>query len=215
MVHNRRGFMDSLRRVVERQRNPPIAAKMMGFPFAQPSYAAWHLSREQSCLGVCVCSPSHSRHVRAAGASPDLPSHTVKLVVPMRRAGPRHRGAHRRRSLSVALGQSVVVENAGATGASERQASPVRPDGHTLLVGQTGEIAIIRIGARASLRSDKDLLPIALATWCAGARRARQGGLWQRARDAETVARAGLSFAPRTATPVILPAKCSIQTTAT
>src|SRR5215212_6134528 len=46
--------------------------------------------------------------------------------------------------LGVALGQTVVIENrAGATGSIGTQAvvsSP--PDGHTLLLGQTGEISI-------------------------------------------------------------------------
>ena len=46
--------------------------------------------------------------------------------------------------LGVALGQTVVIENrAGATGAIGTQAVvSAPPDGHTLLMGQTGEIAI-------------------------------------------------------------------------
>jgi tripartite-type tricarboxylate transporter receptor subunit TctC len=69
--------------------------------------------------------------------------------------------------LGLALGQSVVVENrAGATGAIGTQSvATSAPDGHTLLVGQTGEIAINPHWSKnIGYDSEKDLLPIALAT---------------------------------------------------
>jgi tripartite-type tricarboxylate transporter receptor subunit TctC len=69
--------------------------------------------------------------------------------------------------LGPALGQSVVVDNRpGASGAIGTQAviaSP--PDGHTLLLGQTGEIAINpHWGKSAGYDPDKELVPVALAT---------------------------------------------------
>jgi len=69
--------------------------------------------------------------------------------------------------LGVALGQTIVIENrAGATGAIGTQAvvsSP--PDGHTLLMGQTGEISINQHWiANLSYSAQKDLVPVALAS---------------------------------------------------
>jgi tripartite-type tricarboxylate transporter receptor subunit TctC len=69
--------------------------------------------------------------------------------------------------LATALGQSVVVENrAGASGAIGTQsvvAAP--PDGHTLLLGQTAEVAINQSWIKGlTYDPDKDLQPIALAT---------------------------------------------------
>jgi tripartite-type tricarboxylate transporter receptor subunit TctC len=69
--------------------------------------------------------------------------------------------------LGEALGQTVVIENrAGATGAIGTQAvvsSP--PDGHTLLMGQTGEISINQHWiANLSYNAQKDLVPVALAS---------------------------------------------------
>src|ERR1043166_3166301 len=74
-----------------------------------------------------------------------FPSRTVKLVVPYAAGGTGDIVARViADKLSTALGQSVVVENrAGATGAIGTQAvAAAAPDGHTLLLGQTGEIAI-------------------------------------------------------------------------
>jgi tripartite-type tricarboxylate transporter receptor subunit TctC len=68
--------------------------------------------------------------------------------------------------LGVALGQSVVVENrAGASGAiGAHSVTTAAPDGYTLLVGQTGEIAVNQHWLKGlSYDPDKDLVPIALA----------------------------------------------------
>ena len=68
--------------------------------------------------------------------------------------------------LASALGQTVVVENrAGASGAiGARSVATAAPDGHTLLVGQTGEIAINQhMIKNLNYDPDKDLQPIALA----------------------------------------------------
>jgi tripartite-type tricarboxylate transporter receptor subunit TctC len=69
--------------------------------------------------------------------------------------------------LGVALGQNIVIENrAGATGAIGTQAVVSAPaDGHTLLMGQTGEISINKHWIpNLSYDAQKDLVPIALAS---------------------------------------------------
>ena len=69
--------------------------------------------------------------------------------------------------LGVALGQNVVIENrAGATGSIGTQAVVSAPaDGHTLLMGQTGEISINKHWiANLAYDAQKDLVPIALAS---------------------------------------------------
>jgi tripartite-type tricarboxylate transporter receptor subunit TctC len=68
--------------------------------------------------------------------------------------------------LAAALGQSVVVENrAGASGAIGTQAVlNAAPDGHTLLVGQTGEIVVNQYWIKGLTYDPKDLLPVAMAT---------------------------------------------------
>ncbi|VCU72472.1 Tripartite tricarboxylate transporter family receptor [Pigmentiphaga humi] len=67
--------------------------------------------------------------------------------------------------LGQALGQSVIVENRpGATGAlGTRQVVRAEPDGHTLLMGQTGEIAINGFAMKSpGYDTLKDLRAIAL-----------------------------------------------------
>jgi tripartite-type tricarboxylate transporter receptor subunit TctC len=67
--------------------------------------------------------------------------------------------------LSIALGQSVLVENrAGASGAiGARSVATATPDGLTLLVGQTAEVAINQHWLKGlNYDPDKDLQPIAL-----------------------------------------------------
>jgi len=69
--------------------------------------------------------------------------------------------------LAQALGQSVVVENRpGASGAlGSKAVASAPPDGHTLLVGQTGEMAINQHWAKnLGYEPEKDLAPVALAT---------------------------------------------------
>ena len=96
------------------------------------------------------------------------PSRTVRLVVPYAAGGT---GDIVARVLSdrlgAALGQTVVVENRpGASGAiGSRAVATAAPDGHTILVGQTGEMAINQHWNKAlGYDPDKDLVPVALAT---------------------------------------------------
>jgi tripartite-type tricarboxylate transporter receptor subunit TctC len=65
------------------------------------------------------------------------------------------------------LGQTVVVENRpGASGALGTKAViGAAPDGHTLLVGQTGEVAVNQHWSKGlGYDPEKDLVPVALAT---------------------------------------------------
>src|ERR1041384_2594998 len=68
--------------------------------------------------------------------------------------------------LGTALGQPVIVENragaSGAIGATAVLQTP--PDGHTLLVGQTGEVVINQYWMKSLTYEPKDLVPVALAT---------------------------------------------------
>ena len=95
-----------------------------------------------------------------------FPNRTVSLVVGYAPGGT---GDFVARLLSVRLtavfGQSVVVENrAGASGAIAAQSvASAAPDGHTLLVGQTPEIAINPHWLKGlGFDVEKDLQPIAL-----------------------------------------------------
>jgi tripartite-type tricarboxylate transporter receptor subunit TctC len=69
--------------------------------------------------------------------------------------------------LAPALGQSVVVENRpGASGSiATKGVIAATPDGHTLLMGQTGEIVVNQHWNKAlGYDGEKDLQPVALAT---------------------------------------------------
>jgi tripartite-type tricarboxylate transporter receptor subunit TctC len=109
--------------------------------------------------------------VGAALATPvwsqPYPSRTIQLIVAYAAGGT---GDIVARSISdklgASLGQSVVVENrAGASGAiGAHSVTSAPPDGYTLLVGQTGEIAVNQHWLKGlNYDPDKDLMPIALA----------------------------------------------------
>jgi tripartite-type tricarboxylate transporter receptor subunit TctC len=97
-----------------------------------------------------------------------FPSRTVHLVVAYAAGGTGDIVARViADKLAAALGQSVVVENRpGATGAlGTKSVISAAPDGHTLLVGQTGEIAINPHWNKGlGYEPDTDLMPVALAT---------------------------------------------------
>ena len=104
----------------------------------------------------------------APASAQTYPSRTITLVVAYAAGGTGDLIARVvSDKLAAALGQSVVVENrAGAGGAIATRSVIASPaDGHTLLVGQTGEISITPHWSRtAGYDPNKDLQPVALAT---------------------------------------------------
>ncbi len=103
-----------------------------------------------------------------ADGADGFPTRTVHLVVPYAPGGTGDIVARVIADrLATALGQNVVVENRpGATGSIGTQSVVIAPpDGHTLLVGQTGEAAINQHWIKGlAYDPEKDLQPVALAT---------------------------------------------------
>ena len=122
-------------------------------------------TRAAVLAAACLAAPLP---VTTGAQAETYPNHTIKLVVPYAAGGTGDIVARAVADrLGLALGQSVVVENrAGATGAIGTQSvAASAPDGHTLLVGQTGEIAINPHWNKGiGYEPDKDLVPVALAT---------------------------------------------------
>lgn len=104
----------------------------------------------------------------SAASAQTFPSRTVQLVVAYAPGGTGDVVARLiAAKLASALGQSVVVENrAGASGAIGAQAViRAAPDGHTLLIGQTAEVAINQHWVKGiGYDPDTDLVPVALAS---------------------------------------------------
>jgi tripartite-type tricarboxylate transporter receptor subunit TctC len=101
------------------------------------------------------------------GRSQNYPNRTIQVIVAYAAGGT---GDIVARSISdrlgAALGQTVIVENrAGASGSiGAHSVATAAPDGYTLLVGQTGEIAVNQHWLKGlNYDPDKDLVPIALA----------------------------------------------------
>jgi len=106
--------------------------------------------------------------IAAPASAQNYPSRTIHIVVAYAPGGTGDIVARLLAApLSAALGENIVVENrAGATGAIGAQAvvsSP--PDGHTLLMGQTGEISINQHWIKGlTYNAERDLIPVALAS---------------------------------------------------
>jgi tripartite-type tricarboxylate transporter receptor subunit TctC len=104
----------------------------------------------------------------ASAQAQTFPTKTIHLVVPYAAGGTGDIVARVIADrLGNSLGQTVVVENRpGASGAiGSKSVAAAAPDGHTLLVGQTGEMAINQHWAKnLGYDPEKDLAPITLAT---------------------------------------------------
>jgi tripartite-type tricarboxylate transporter receptor subunit TctC len=121
---------------------------------------------------------THSRFIAASilaatafappAAAQTFPSKAIHLVVPYAPGGTGDIVARVVADrLAGVFGQSVVVENRpGASGAlGSKAVAGAAPDGHTLLVGQTGEMAINQHWSKnLGYDPEKDLAPVALAT---------------------------------------------------
>ena len=106
--------------------------------------------------------------VAAPAAAQTFPSRTVHVIVPYAAGGTGDIVARVvAEKLTGALGQSVVIENRpGASGAlGSKAVASAAPDGYTLLMGQTGEMAINQHWAKnLGYDPEKDLQPVGLAT---------------------------------------------------
>ena len=118
-------------------------------------------------LSACLLAAAINCAAVLPGWSQPYPSRTIQLIVAYAAGGT---GDIVARSVSdklgAALGQSVIVENrAGASGSiGAHSVATAAPDGYTLLVGQTGEIAVNQHWLKGlNYDPDKDLLPVALA----------------------------------------------------
>jgi len=123
--------------------------------------------RAARILAVGVVAAAVTVAAVAPVQSQTYPSRTIQMIVAYAAGGT---GDIVARSvadkLGGALGQSVVVENrAGASGAiGAHSVTSAAPDGYTLLVGQTAEVAINQHWLKGlNYDPDKDLVPIALA----------------------------------------------------
>src|SRR3954453_6255682 len=111
-------------------------------PTATPTIAA--AGSKKMFIRFCLVAAALIAAIVPASAQ-DFPNRTIHIVVAYAPGGTGDIVARLIADpLGKALGQNIVIENrAGATGAIGTQAVvSAPPDGHTLLMGQTGEIAI-------------------------------------------------------------------------
>ncbi|HEY4254629.1 MAG TPA: tripartite tricarboxylate transporter substrate binding protein [Roseomonas sp.] len=137
-----------------------------------------------------------------AGAQPAWPSRSIQVILPYAPGGTGDVFARLVADrLRGALGQAVVVENrSGASGVIGTQAA-VRalPDGHTLLFGQTSEIAIAKTFLpNVGFDAERELAPVALVGNAALALCVNAASPYRSVGDLAAAARAqpgGLTFA--------------------
>lgn len=145
--------------------DPLIAPDQRWRTFARKACRAWPLVARAG-LAAVVLGAGIAAHASPAAAQA-YPSRAVTFVVGYAPGGTGDVVARLiAQKLGGVLGQSVVVENrAGASGAIAAQSvARAAPDGHTLLVGQTAEIAINQhLMKGLAYDPGKDLQPIALA----------------------------------------------------
>jgi tripartite-type tricarboxylate transporter receptor subunit TctC len=123
--------------------------------------------RPMRVLSVCLLAAAFNCSLLFPAASQSYPTRPIQVIVAYAAGGT---GDIVARSISdrlgAVLGQAVVVENrAGASGSiGAHSVTTAAPDGYTLLVGQTGEIAVNQHWLKGlNYNPDKDLMPIALA----------------------------------------------------
>ena len=115
------------------------------------------------CVAV-ACGSALPVGILAAESFPDKPIHLIVAYAPGGTGDVIARIVSEK--LGETLHQPIVVENrAGASGAiGARYVAAAAPDGYTLLVGQTAEVAINQnLFANQGYDPDTDLVPIALA----------------------------------------------------
>jgi tripartite-type tricarboxylate transporter receptor subunit TctC len=123
-----------------------------------------HVARRQAATAVLAAVLSAAA---LAAEAQTYPSRPVHVIVPYAPGGTGDIvGRLIADRLAQSLGQSFIIENrAGASGAIGTQfVAGAMPDGQTLLVGQTGELAINQHWIKdLSYDAERDLKPIALA----------------------------------------------------
>jgi tripartite-type tricarboxylate transporter receptor subunit TctC len=119
-------------------------------------------------LTACAIASAALTASIAPGAAQTFPDKPLRIIVAAAAGGPSDFPARlASQILAPKLGQPVVVENrAGAGGAiGAREVAKAKPDGYTLLLGNTSTLAVIpAVSASAGYDPVKDFAPIAKIT---------------------------------------------------
>ena len=117
--------------------------------------------------GISICSGAIAQS-SSTGSAQGFPSKPVRLVVPFGPGGaPDLVARGLAPKLTESLGQPVVVENrAGAAGIIGMEAvARAAPDGHTLLVGSAGPVAIVpNLHRKIAYEVARDFAPVSIVT---------------------------------------------------
>jgi tripartite-type tricarboxylate transporter receptor subunit TctC len=109
-----------------------------------------------ACAGVAIFT--------GAAQSQTYPSQPIRIIVSSSPGGPNDTVARLASQILSKLGQPAIVENrAGAGGAlAAREVAAAKPDGYTLMVGNTSTMAVIpAMQAKPGYDSLKDFAPVA------------------------------------------------------